>query len=175
MPLLHDSHTPTRFQCIGEMARQRRCKKTPGFYINSCLKVQGEKLFREQQTHDSNTSSSLPNECYRPKNPSSPYCSVSISIPPSIFHSLISLDHSLHPFPLSFVNSGLLSFYYCLSLPPSNPLVHPSPIFCCLLPSEIHLEAQGKHSLFINKLLRPVLSVFLSHKVDEALRLAGQH
>lgn len=122
MPLLHDSHTPTRFQCVGEMARQRRCKKTPGFYINSCVKVQGEKLFREQQTHNSNISSSLPNDCYLPKNPSSPYFSVSIFIPPSIFHSLISLDHSLHPFPLSFVKFWLAVFLLLslsLSLPPT--------------------------------------------------------
>lgn len=130
MPLLHDSHTPTRFQCVGEMARQRRCKKMPGFYINSCLKVQGENLFREQQIHISSTSNSLPNKCHLLKNPFSPCCFVHIFINAvSIFHSSISLDHSLHP----FVNSGLLPFT-TVSLPPLEPLVHPSPIFVACSP-----------------------------------------
>lgn len=41
MPLLQDSHTPTRFLCAGEMERQSRSEKTPGIYINSCLKAEG--------------------------------------------------------------------------------------------------------------------------------------
>lgn len=73
--------------------------------VKNCL---WDKLFREQQTHESIQRSSKWKLSYQITLPLSTLLSPFVSHPQSTSYSVISFDYSLHPF--SFVNFGLLSF-----------------------------------------------------------------